>query len=122
MLRIVGKTTNVEKQGGNNMPLTRNFKETVVEMAKNDPEFRVGLRTEAIECLTNNEVNVAKSLLRDYVNATLGFQELSELVEKNPSNLMRMLSEKGNPGISNLSQVLAAVGAYEGIEFHVSVQ
>lgn len=102
------------------MPLTRDFKETVVEMAKNDPEFRVGLLTEAVECLLNNEVGVAKSLLRDYVNATIGFKQLGEIVDKKPTSLMRMLSEKGNPSIDNMSQVLTAVQKHEGIELHVS--
>ena len=102
------------------MPLTRDFKETVVEMAKNDPEFRVGLLTEAVECLINNEVDVAKSLLRDYVNATIGFTQLGEIVDKKPTSLMRMLSAKGNPSIDNMSQILAAVREHEGIELHVS--
>ena len=44
-----------------------------------DPEFRIGLLTEAIEGLLNDEINVAKVLLRDYVNATVGFQELGIL-------------------------------------------
>jgi len=54
------------------MDLTRDFKETILERAKIDAEFRVGLLTEAAECLLNNETAVAKTLLRDYVNATLG--------------------------------------------------
>ena len=89
-------------------------------MAKNDPEFRVGLLTEAVECLINNEVDVAKSLLRDYVNATIGFTQLGEIVDKKPTSLMRMLSAKGNPSIDNMSQILAAVREHEGIELHVS--
>jgi len=102
------------------MALTRDFKETILARTKNDPEFRVGLLTEAAECLLNNEPNVAKTLLRDYVNATLGFQELGNIVHKKPSSLMRMLSEKGNPSLDNMSQVLAAVRAHEGVELHVS--
>ena len=34
------------------------------------------------ECLLNNEINVAKTLLRDYVNATLGFKQLGALMGK----------------------------------------
>lgn len=55
------------------MALTRSFKHTVQKRALNDPEFRIGLLTEAATCLLNDEVGVAKSRLRDYVNATLGF-------------------------------------------------
>tara|TARA_B110000879_G_scaffold74862_1_gene104404 strand:- start:29 stop:343 length:315 start_codon:yes stop_codon:yes gene_type:complete len=102
------------------MALTRDLKETILERAKTDAEFRVGLLTEAAECLLNNETAVAKTLLRDYVNATLGFQELANIVNKKPTSLMRMLSDKGNPSIDNMSQVLAAVHQHEGIKLHVS--
>ena len=102
------------------MALTRDFKETILERAKIDAEFRVGLLTEAAECLLNNETAVAKTLLRDYVNATLGFQKLANIVNKKPTSLMRMLSDKGNPSIDNMSQVLAAVHQHEGIKLHVS--
>lgn len=58
------------------MALTSSFRETVRDRAIRDPEFRVGLLTEAIECVLNGEIDVAKVLLRDYVNATVGFEEL----------------------------------------------
>ena len=102
------------------MALTRDFKTTVLERAQADPEFRVGLLTEAAECLLNNEPDVAKTLLRDYVNATIGFQALAEIVDKKPTSLMRMLSDKGNPSLDNISQVLAAVREHEGVHLHVS--
>lgn len=103
------------------MPLTRDFKETVLGRARNNPEFRVGLLTEAAQCLLSNETDVAKTLLRDYVNATIGFNELALIVDKKPSSLMRMLSNKGNPTIENMSQVLAAVQKHEGVELNVGV-
>ncbi len=102
------------------MALTRDFKTTVLERAQSDPEFRVGLLTEAAECLLNNEPDVAKTLLRDYVNATIGFQALAEIVDKKPTSLMRMLSDKGNPSLDNISQVLTAVRKHEGVHLHVS--
>ena len=104
------------------MPLTRDFKDTILERAQNDPEFRIGLLTEAAQCLLNNETNVAKTLLRDYVNATIGFNELALIVDKKPSSLMRMLSEKGNPSIENMSQVMAAVQKHEGVELNVGAR
>jgi hypothetical protein len=72
------------------MDLTRDFKGTILERAKTDAEFRVGLLTEAAGCLLNNETAVAKTLLRDYEDATLGFQELKGLAglrELNPSTM-----------------------------------
>jgi len=102
------------------MALTRDFKETILERAQRDPEFRVGLLTEATECLLNNEPEITKALLRDYVNATLGFQELGNIIDKKPASLMRMLSDKGNPSLDNMSQLLSAVRQHEGVELHVS--
>ncbi|MCY3625932.1 MAG: hypothetical protein OXH71_01435 [Candidatus Dadabacteria bacterium] len=52
------------------MALTRSFRKIVKKRAIRDPEFRIGLLTEAIECVLNYEIDVAKVLLRDYVNAT----------------------------------------------------
>lgn len=104
------------------MALTRDFKETILERAQNDPKFRVGLLTEAVECLVNDEIDVAKTLLRDYVNATLGFQELGNIINKKPTSVMRMLSDTGNPSIKNMSQVLSAVRQHEGIELHVNAR
>ena len=101
------------------MALTRDFKETVLERAKNDSQFRIGLLTEAAECLLNNEVDVAKTLLRDYVNATIGFKELAARTNKKPQSLMRMLSRSGNPSLENISQLIESLHKYEGVELRV---
>ncbi len=101
------------------MALTRDFRETIMARAHSDPEFRVGLLTEAAECFLNDEVDAAKILLRDYVNATLGFKQLAKLTNKRPQSLMRMLSETGNPSLENISKVIASLRQYEGIELHV---
>ena len=101
------------------MGLTRDFRDTVMERAKRDPEFRIGLLTEAIECVLNDEIDVAKDLLRDYVNATIGFQELGTLTRKDPKSLMRMLGPKGNPSLKNISFLLASLKESEGVKFHV---
>jgi DNA-binding phage protein len=101
------------------MGLTRPFIESVKELADADPEFRVALLTEAAECFLNGELSVAKSMLRDYVKATIGFESLAREVEKSPESLMRMLSEKGNPRAENLSQLVAALRRHEGVTLHV---
>jgi DNA-binding phage protein len=104
------------------MALTREFKDTIRQRAERDPEFRIGLLTEAAECLLNDEIDVAKTLLRDYVNATLGFQGLATLTDKKPKSLMRMLSEKGNPSLGNISKVMASLRQHEGVQLHVSAE
>lgn len=68
----------------NTMALTSSFRETVKERAMRDPEFRVGLLAEAIECVLNDEIDVAEVLLQDYVNATVGFEERIMICTPNP--------------------------------------
>ena len=58
------------------MALTHDFKETVRARAKNDPDFRQALLREAVECVINGDLAAGKAALRDYVNATVGFQNL----------------------------------------------
>ena len=102
------------------MALTRDFKRTVMARAQADPAFRIGLLTEAAECLLNDQAAVAKTLLRDYVNATMGFGELAALTDKKPASLMRMLSAKGNPSLGNIAKVIATLRRHEGVELRVN--
>ena len=57
------------------MVLTHKFQETVQNRMETDPEFRLSLLTEAINCLLNGELNIGKAILRDYINGTIGFQK-----------------------------------------------
>jgi len=102
------------------MPLTRDFKDTIKARAERDPEFRIGLFQEAIDALFNDELELGKSLLRDYVNATVGFQALAEEMEKNPKTLMQMLSKRGNPRADNLLAMVAHLRKQEGLEIGVT--
>ena len=53
------------------MPLTRDFRETIRERLKRDPGFREALLEEGVKCVLSGELDVGKSILRDYVNATI---------------------------------------------------
>ena len=66
------------------MALTRDFKETVLARAQADPEFIKALLDEAVTLFLNGEADTAKLMLRDLVNATLGFEGLAQLVDKSP--------------------------------------
>ena len=103
------------------MPLTRDFKETVQARALRDPEFRTGLLQEGIECLLAGDLETGKTLLRDYINATIGFEELAVLTNKSPKSLMRMFSPKGNPRADNLFGVIRQLQEKEGVYFEVRV-
>ena len=49
------------------MPLTRDFRVTIRERLERDPGFREALLEEGVQCLLAGEVDLGKSVLRDYV-------------------------------------------------------
>ena len=101
------------------MALTRDFKETVLARAKRDQAFREGLLKEGVECLLSGDVETGKVVLRDYINATIGFEELGSLTNKQPKSLMRMFGPAGNPHARNLFEVLSHMQKYEGVHLEV---
>ena len=86
--------------------LTRDFKETVNARVQTDPAFAKALLDEAISLFLNGESEIARLILRDLVNATIGFEELAIATSKPSKSLHRMLSAKGNPTMDNLTTIL----------------
>ncbi len=101
------------------MALTREFKETIRARVQRDPAFREELLKESLECLLSGDVDTGKAVLRDYINATIGFEELSNLTDKSPKSLMRMLGPKGNPQARNLFEIIGCLQDHEGVHFEV---
>ncbi|EME70768.1 hypothetical protein H261_06911 [Paramagnetospirillum caucaseum] len=91
------------------MALTRDFKDTVKARAERDPEFRKALVAEAQECLLNNDFATAKAILRDYINATIGFEGLAQAVGTPSKSLIRMLGPRGNPQAKSILPVIAFI-------------
>jgi DNA-binding phage protein len=91
------------------MPLTRDFRETVKARAERDPVFRAGLYQEALQALLDGEFGTAKILLRDVINATVGFAQLGQRIGLPEKSLMRMFGPNGNPRADNLVAVVAAL-------------
>ena len=104
------------------MPLTRDFKETIQSRVQRDPAFREELLKEGIQCLLSGDVEAGKAILRDYINGSLGFQELSALTHKPAKSLMRMFSPKGNPQARNLFEVIGRLQEREGVRISVELQ
>ena len=88
------------------MALTRDFKETIKNRVQSDPVFREELLKEGVQCLVSGDIETDKTILRDYINATVGFEELGDLTEKSPKSLMRMFGPKGNPQAKNLFKII----------------
>jgi DNA-binding phage protein len=99
------------------MALTRAFKDTVQARAQSDASFRDALFQEAIEMMLLGDMDTGKAILRDYINATVGFEILAEFTKKNPKSLMRMLGPKGNPQAKSLFDIIAFLQKREGFHF-----
>ncbi|MDZ7856617.1 transcriptional regulator [Sphaerotilus sp.] len=103
------------------MTLTRDFKDTVVARVAHDPEFAKALLDEAATLFLSGEPDTARLILRDLVNATVGFEQLAELTRKPSKSLHRMLSPKGNPSMDNLAAIFDAVRVWLKVGFDVRV-
>ncbi len=101
------------------MVLTRDFKETIQARVERDPAFREALLKEGVECLLSGEVETGIAVLRDYINATIGFEELGGLTDKSPKSLMRMFGPEGNPQARNLFEIIDTLQKREGLHFEV---
>ena len=101
------------------MALTRDFKETIQARVERDPAFREALLKEGVECLLSGDVETGKTVLRDYINATIGFEALGELTDKSPKSLMRMFGSRGNPQARNLFEIIAHLQEREGVHFEL---
>ena len=102
------------------MALTRDFKHTVTERVRRDPAFAQALLDEAATLFLNGEPETARLILRDLVNATLGFEQLAILTSKPSKSLHRMLSPNGNPSMDNLAAIIDAIRVE--LNVHVEVQ
>lgn len=101
------------------MALTRDFKETVRARVKRDPGFRKALLREGIENFLAGDVETGKIILRDFINATVGFTKLSDATQRSAKSLMRMLGPRGNPQARNLFEIVAYLQDAEGVRFEV---
>ena len=103
------------------MTLTSDFKQTVANRVARDSAFAKALLDEAATLFLSGEPDVARLVLRDLVNATVGFESLAELTQKPSKSLHRMLSPKGNPSMDNLAVIFGAVKNSMNVNFKVRV-
>jgi hypothetical protein len=96
------------------VPLTKSFNETVKSQLQKSSGFRRALLREAVACMIAGEVETGTSLLRKYINGTVGFIKLGADLGRSPKTLMRMFSPKGNPQAKNLFEIVAYLQKIEG--------
>jgi len=104
------------------MALTRDFKNTVAARAQRDPRFREALLTEAINAFLGGDTAAGKAILRDLVNATLGFEKLAAAIKKPSKSLHRMLAPRGNPSTVNLFSIVSVLQKKTGVKLRVTTK
>ncbi len=101
------------------MVLTRSFKDFVKARVESDPAFRQALFQEAVQTLISGDADTARAVLRDFINATIGFAALAKATGTPPKSLMRMFGPHGNPTAANLSGVINALQEKTGVHLEV---
>ena len=101
------------------MALTRSFRDTVKARVATDPAFKHALLTEGLNALLEGDVATGRSVLRDYINATMGFEALGQATGTPPKSLMRMFGPRGNPSAGNLFAVIRCLQAASGVTLEV---
>jgi len=104
------------------MALTRDFKETILARARRDARFSEALFTEAINAYLAGDTAEGKAILRDLVNATVGFEGLAAAVKKPSKSLHRMLGARGNPSSSNFFEIVGALQRHLHVRLRVTVR
>lgn len=101
------------------MPLTKSFNETIKSKLQQSEGFRRALLREAIASMIAGDVETGKSVLRKYINGTIGFVKLGADLDRSPKVLMRMFSASGNPQARNLFEIVAHLQKIEGTVLEV---
>ena len=103
----------------NEMPLSRAFKDTVRARVESDEAFRNALLSEGVDALLAGDLETGKAIIRDFINATVGFEKLAEETGTPSKSLMRMFGPTGNPSARNLLLVISELQRASGVSLHV---
>ena len=103
------------------MALTRSFKDTVQQRVQSDAAFREALLMRIGDALLAGDVDTGKAVLRDFINATIGFERLGAAAGTPPKSLMRMFSPTGNPNARKLFGVIGELQKQAGVQLHAQI-
>src|ERR1044071_8502208 len=106
--------------GDAEMPRSRSFNVLVQQNVRADKKFADALLREGVDALMSGDVESGKTLLRDYIKATVGFEKLGAATGAPPKSLIRMFGPRGNPQAKNLFSVLGYLQKRAGVRLHVA--
>jgi DNA-binding phage protein len=102
------------------MARTRSFSDLVQQNVRADKKFAEALLREGVDALISGDLESGKTLLRDYIKATVGFEKLGSATGAPPKSLIRMFGPRGNPQAKNLFSVIGYLQKRAGVRLHVA--
>jgi hypothetical protein len=102
------------------MARTKSFKDLVEHHVKTDKKFAEALLCEGIDAMLSGDLDAGKTIKRDYIKATIGFEKLGEATDTPPKSLIRMFGPRGNPQARNLFSVIGYLQKRAGVRLHVA--
>jgi hypothetical protein len=102
------------------MARTKDFKGLVQSHVKSDQKFAEALLREGIDAMLSGDIDTGKTILRDYIKATVGFERLGQATDTPPKSLIRMFGPRGNPQAKNLFSVIRYLQKRAGVQLRVA--
>jgi DNA-binding phage protein len=102
------------------MAKTRSFNDLVQRNVRGDKKFAEALLREGVDALLSGDLESGKTILRDYIKATVGFEKLGAATGAPPKSLIRMFGPRGNPQAKNLFSVIGYLQKRAGLRLHVA--
>ena len=103
------------------MARTKSFKKLVQRHVKNDAKFAEALLREGVDAMLAGDVETGKTILRDYIKATIGFEKLGAATGAPAKSLIRMFGPRGNPQAKNLFSVIGYLQKRAGVQLSVAL-
>jgi DNA-binding phage protein len=102
------------------MARTRSFRRLVQHHVSSDTDFAEALLQEGIQAMLTGDVETGKTILRDYIKATVGFEKPGKATGTQPKSLIRMFGPRGNPQAKNLFSVISYLQRRAGVQLQVT--
>ncbi|HKD58700.1 MAG TPA: transcriptional regulator [Hyphomicrobiaceae bacterium] len=102
------------------MRRSKSLKGLVQRHVKGDAKYAEALLREGIDAMLSGDLDTGKTILRDYIKATIGFEKLGAATGAPPKSLIRMFGPRGNPQARNLFGVIGYLQKRAGVRFHVA--
>jgi DNA-binding phage protein len=102
------------------MARAKSFRNLVQRQVKADRKFAEALLREGVDAMLSGDVETGKTILRDYIKATVGFEKLGKATGSPPKSLIRMFGPRGNPQARNLFSVIGYLQKRARVRLHVT--